>query len=129
MTSNQDKTFKGLITQIIAVLSEDKRYLTFINHGQLEYNAFSITFWVNFEGLGVQNSVYIKIPKSCFCLKKIIFRSKFQPFFSLKCPKVRPLLEFLSQAVPKVQENKVFWINVNFSKKESALMSVDVSLR
>jgi hypothetical protein len=40
-----------------------------------------------------------------------------------------PLLEFLSQAVPKMQENKVFWINVNFSKMESAVMSIDVSLR
>ena len=31
--------------------------------------------------------------------------------------------------VPKVQENKVFWIYLNFSKMESAAMSVDVSLR
>ena len=80
MTSNQDKTFKGLITQIIAVLSEDKRYLTFINHGQLEYNAFSITFWVNFEGLGVQNSVYIKIPKYIFYDKSIDFLSPITAF-------------------------------------------------
>jgi hypothetical protein len=33
------------------------------------------------------------------------------------------LLEFLSQAVTKVQKNKVFWINVNFSKIESAVIS------
>ena len=72
---------------------------------------------------------HIKITKSCFCLKKIIFRSKFQKKNSLKHPKVRPFLEYLSQAVPKVQENKVFWIYLNFSKMESAVMSVDVSLR
>ena len=30
---------------------------------------------------------------------------------------------------PKVQENKVFWIYLNFSKMESAAMSVDISLR
>ena len=54
-------------------------------------------------------------------MKKITFRAKFQPFF-LKCPKVRPLFEFLFQAFPKVQENKVFWID--FSKMESAVMSV-----
>jgi hypothetical protein len=40
-------------------------------------------------------------------LKKIIFRSKLQPFFFLKCLK-KPILLYLSQAVPKVQENKVF---------------------
>jgi hypothetical protein len=67
-----------------------------------------------------------KIP---FLHEKTILRSKFQFFFSLECPKVGPLLEFLSQAVPKMQENKVFWINVNFSKMESAVMSIDVSLR
>ena len=52
------------------------------------------------------------------------FRSKSQPFFSNA-----KSLEFLSQSVPKVQENKVFWIYLNFSKMESAVMSVDVSLR
>ena len=46
-----------------------------------------------------------------------------------KCPKVRPFLEYFPQSPPKVQENKVFWIYLNFSKMESAVMSVDVSLR
>jgi hypothetical protein len=60
-------------------------------------------------------------------MKNYFLRSKCQTFFSLKCPKVRPLLGNLSQAVPKVEENKVFWIYLNFSKMVSAAMSVDVS--
>jgi hypothetical protein len=38
-------------------------------------------------------------------------------------------LKFFPKSPPKVQENKVFWIYLNFSKVESAAMSVDVSLR
>ena len=74
-------------------------------------------------------NLYIKISKSCFCVKREFFRSKFQPYSFFKCPKVRPLLEFLSQSFPIVKGHKVFWINMNFSKMESVVMSVDVSLR
>ena len=45
--------------------------------------------------------------KSRLCMKKLIFRSKFKPFFFLKHPKVRPFLKFFPQSPPKVQENKV----------------------
>ena len=81
--------------------------------------------------ISMDQTVYvcIKITKSCFCLKKIIFKSKFQKKKSFKHPKVRPFLEYLPQSPPKVQENKVFWIYLNFSKMESAVVSVDVSLR
>ena len=67
--------------------------------------------------------------KILFLLEKIKFRSKFQSFFPLKLTKVGPILEYLSQADPNGQENVVFWIYLNFSKVESAAISVDVFLR
>ena len=53
--------------------------------------------------------------------------SKFQPFFSLKHPKVRPFLEYLSQAVPKVPEIKftrLTWIFQKSSQLPCLLMSL-----
>ena len=53
--------------------------------------------------------------------------SKFQPFFSLKQPKVRPFLEFLSQAFPKVPEIKFTrftWIFKKSSQLPCLLMSL-----
>ena len=45
--------------------------------------------------------------KSYFCLKKKIFLGQnFNLFFPLKCTKVGQILEYLSQAVPKVQKIK-----------------------
>ena len=63
------------------------------------------------------------MPKSHFCMKKKEFVGQNFNLFFLKCQKVRPIFEFVSQSVPKVQKNKVFWINVNFSKIESAVIS------
>ena len=58
---------------------------------------------------------------------RLIPRSKFQPFFSLKHPKVRPFLEYLSQAVPKVPEIKftrLTWIFQKSSQLPCLLMSL-----
>ena len=54
----------------------------------------------NFSKL-ILNMHISKIP---FLLEKKIILG--QTFVSLKCPKIRPLLDFLSQSVPKVQEIK-----------------------
>ena len=75
MISIKDKKLKKLISLISSELSSDQRYQTFINHGPLEINAFSITFLASFHGLGGQNSVYIKIPKYIFYDKSIDFLS------------------------------------------------------
>ena len=47
-----------------------------------------------------------KNSKILFLLEKNNFYCKISTFFSLKHPKVRPFLEYLSQAVPKVPEIK-----------------------
>ena len=84
----------------------------------------------NFSKLVLNIHIFLyKNSKILFQHEKLFFKPKMSNFFSLKCPKVRPLLEYLSQAVPKVEENKVFWIYLNFSKMVSAAMSVDVSQR
>ena len=75
MISIQDKELKKLISLILRELSDDERYQTLIDHGPLEYNAFSITFWVNFEGSRSHNSVYVKIPKYIFYDSSINFLS------------------------------------------------------
>jgi len=80
MITTQDKELKKLISLILRELSDDGRYQTFVDHGPLKINVFSITFWANFEGLGSQNSVYIKIPKYIFYASGINFLSPITRF-------------------------------------------------
>ena len=62
-----------------------------------------------------------------FLLENNNFYVKISTFFSLKHPKVRPFLEYLSQAVPKVPEIKftrLTWIFQKSSQLPCLLMSL-----
>ena len=73
MTANQHKELTKLLSLVSKVLSEDSRYLEIINYGELELNAFSITFWIDFKGNKGISSVYLKIPRYIFYDKSIDF--------------------------------------------------------
>jgi len=60
---------------VLQELADDNRYKAQVDHGPLETNAFSITFWVNFKGTHGISSVYVKIPKFILYEKKIDFLS------------------------------------------------------
>ena len=63
MKLDQDKELKKLLSLVSSKLSTDRRYLEIIDYGELEINAFSITFWIDFKGDENISSVYLKIPK------------------------------------------------------------------
>ena len=50
MKLDQDKELKKLLSLVSSKLSTDSRYLEIIDYGELEINAFSITFWIDFKG-------------------------------------------------------------------------------
>ena len=66
MKLDQDKELKKLLSLVSSKLSTDRRYLEIIDYGELEINAFSITFWIDFKGDENISSVYLKIPKYIF---------------------------------------------------------------
>ena len=73
MKLDQDKELKKLLSLVSSKLSTDRRYLEIIDYGELEINAFSITFWIDFKGDENISSVYLKIPKYIFYDKRINF--------------------------------------------------------
>jgi hypothetical protein len=64
-----------LISIIEKELSNDNRFQSVIDYGSQELNAFSITFWVNFNGTEGEHCIYVKIPKFIFYDKSINFSS------------------------------------------------------
>ena len=73
--NDRNNKIENLIFLIEKELSFDNRFQTLIDYGPMELNAFSITFWVNFNGNRGQHSIYVKIPKFIFYDKNIDFSS------------------------------------------------------
>ena len=73
MTPNNNQELNNLLSSVLQELADNNRYKTIVDHGSLETNAFSITFWVNFNGTHGTSSVYVKIPK--FILYEKNFRN------------------------------------------------------
>ena len=63
MTFSHKKELDELLSLVSLELSNNKLYKNISNHGPIEINAFSITFWVNFLGESAVSKVYIKIPR------------------------------------------------------------------
>ena len=70
-----------------------------------------------------------KNSKIMFLLEKINFQVKISTFFFSQTPKSKAIFGIFVPSCPKSARNKVYQINLNFSKIQSAAMSVDVSLR
>ena len=70
-----------------------------------------------------------KNSKILFLLEKNNFQVKISTFFLSQTPKSKAIFEIFVPSCPKSARNKVYQINLNFSKIQSAAMSVDVSLR
>ena len=66
---------ESLLLALSDAMSHTEGFKNIINHGEIEINAFSITFWVNFTGSKGLKSVYVKVPKYIFYDKKINFLS------------------------------------------------------
>ena len=64
-----------------------------------------------------------------FLLEKNNFQVKISTFFFSQTPKSKAIFGIFVPSCPKSARNKVYQINLNFSKIQSAAMSVDVSLR
>ena len=70
-----------------------------------------------------------KNSKILFQLEKNNFYVKISTFFFSQTPKSKAIFGIFVPSCPKSARNKVYQINLNFSKIQSAAMSVDVSLR
>ena len=75
MTLNHTQELNNLLSFVVRELADDNRYKTIVEYGPLEINAFSITFWVNFDGACGTSSIYVKIPKIIFYDKSKNFDS------------------------------------------------------
>tara|TARA_B100001142_G_scaffold327040_1_gene383768 strand:- start:9713 stop:10801 length:1089 start_codon:yes stop_codon:yes gene_type:complete len=73
MEGQKSKTFENLLSLIPLHLKENFNNLILIEHGPLEINGFSITFWANFQSDLGKISLYVKIPKIIWGNKKIGF--------------------------------------------------------
>ena len=72
---------------------------------------------------------FYKNSKILFLLEKNNFQVKISTFFFSQTPKSKAIFGIFVPSCPKSARNKVYQINLNFSKIQSAAMSVDVSLR
>ena len=70
-----------------------------------------------------------KNSKILFLLEKNNFYVKISTFFFSQTPKSKAIFGIFVPSCPKSARNKVYQIYLNFSKIQSAAMSVDVSLR
>ena len=70
-----------------------------------------------------------KNSKILFLLEKNNFQVKISTFFFSQTPKSKAIFGIFVPSCPKSARNKVYQIYLNFSKIQSAAMSVDVSLR
>jgi len=72
---NSSQDLNSLLSLVLDKLKDDERFESIMDHGPLEINAFSITFWVKFAGSSGQTNVYVKIPKYVYREKKINSKS------------------------------------------------------
>jgi len=56
----------GVLTLVQKELSKNSKYKEIVDHGDLEVNCFSLSFWIDFKGSNGRTSVYVKIPKIIF---------------------------------------------------------------
>ena len=76
MSDDHIKNTKDLLLLAVSkTLSKDAGYEEISGHGEIEVNAFSITFWVDFNGSKGVKSIYVKIPKYIFYDESINFFS------------------------------------------------------
>ena len=77
MNSAEIKSVDRLLALIEEKLSgvDKYKYKYLKEHGPLDFNGFSITFWINFEGDDGKSSVYLKIPKIIWDDNEIDFNS------------------------------------------------------
>ena len=84
----------------------------------------------NFLNQVLNIHIYLyKNSKNLFLLEKNNFQVKFSTFFFSQTPKSKAIFGIFVPSCPKSTRNKVYQIKLNFSKIQSAAMSVDVSLR
>ena len=84
----------------------------------------------NFKNLVLNIHICLyKNYKNLFLLEKNNFQVKISTFFFSQTPKSKAIFGIFVPSCPKSARNKVYQINLNFSKIQSAAMSVDVSLR
>ena len=84
----------------------------------------------NFLNLALDIHICLhKNSKILFLLEKNNFQVKISTFFFSQTPKSKAIFGIFVPSCPKSARNKVYQINLNFSKIQSAAMSVDVSLR
>lgn len=75
MNSAQVKSVDHLLTLIRKKLDGNNKYKNLKEHGPLEINGFSITFWVNFDGDFGKSSLYVKIPKIIWGNRNVNFNT------------------------------------------------------
>ena len=84
----------------------------------------------NFSNLVLNIHICLyKNSKILFLLEKNNFQVKTSTFFFSQMPKSKVIFGIFVPSCPESARNKVYQINLNFSKIQSAAMSVDVSVR
>jgi len=80
MEPNEEQSLDKLLPCISKMLEHNPKYKTLKEHGPIVINAFSITFWIDYQGSDGKSSAYVKIPKYIFYNKKIDFLSPITKF-------------------------------------------------
>ena len=75
MNSAEIKSVEHLLTLVKEKLKGNDKYKYLKEHGPLDFNGFSITFWINFEGKAGKSSIYLKIPKIIWEDEEVDFNS------------------------------------------------------
>ena len=109
MILNQNTVIKKLISLTLNHLSHNSMYQSVIDHGPITVNAFSITFWIDYQGSAGKSSVYVKIPKYIFYNQDIDFLSPITKFDRELAKNEINSLEILSKDWNK--SHKVCFVN------------------
>lgn len=80
MIHKNNERLKNLLQSVSSLLKGNQKYQHLIDHGPIEKNGFSLTFWANFSGKNGLSSIYIKIPKIIFGNKTIDYYSPITEF-------------------------------------------------
>jgi len=122
MIVNNSQDLNTLLSLVLDKLKDDDRFESILDHGPLEFNVFSITFWVKFAGSSGHTSVYVKIPKYIFYDKNINFLSPITKFDIELAVNESNSLDYLSKNWD--ESNNVFFIRkLAFIKEFNALVT------
>jgi hypothetical protein len=95
---NEEQFLNKLLSCISMMLEHNPTYETLKEYGPIEINAYSITFWIIYQGSDGQKILYIKIPKYIFYNKKIDILSPVTKFDRELAKNELKSLEILSKA-------------------------------